>query len=98
MAAISRASERKVRELPRRSNSRSCRTRSSLGCSSSGISPISSRNIVPRLASSKRPMRCEIAPVNAPFSCPNSSLSSSPVGIAAQFSFTKALDLRELRL
>src|SRR5260370_1310736 len=32
-----------------------------------------------------------MAPVNAPFSWPKSSLSSKPVGIAAQFSFTKAL-------
>jgi hypothetical protein len=36
--------------------------------------------------------------VNAPFSWPKSSLSSKPVGIAAQFSFTNACDLRELRL
>ena len=27
--------------------------------------------------------------MNAPFSCPNSSLSSSPAGIAAQFTFNK---------
>jgi hypothetical protein len=38
-----------------------------------------------------------MAPVNAPFSCPNSSLSSSPVGIAAQLSFTKVRSLRRLR-
>ena len=41
-----------------------------------------------RCASSKRPIRCAIAPVNAPFSWPNSSLSSRPVGIAAQFNLT----------
>ena len=29
---------------------------------------------------------------------PNNSLSSKPVGMAAQFSFTKAFDLRELKL
>ncbi len=39
-----------------------------------------------------------MAPVNAPFSWPNSSLSSKPVGMAAQFNFTKAFDFRELRL
>jgi len=39
---------------------------------------------VPRCASSKRPTRWAIAPVNAPRSCPNSSLSSNPVGIAAR--------------
>ena len=32
--------------------------------------------------------RCAIAPVNAPLSWPNSSLSSRPVGMAAQFSLT----------
>ena len=30
-----------------------------------------------------------MAPVNAPFSWPKSSLSSSPAGMAAQFSLTK---------
>ena len=42
---------------PTRSNSRSWSTRSSFTCTSSGISPISSRKIVPPSASSKRPMR-----------------------------------------
>src|SRR5207302_1579674 len=55
------------------------------------------RNIVPLSATSKRPMRCAIAPVNAPFSCPKSSLSSKPVGIAAQFSFTKGFERRGLK-
>ena len=87
---MSRASVRSVRVLPSRSNSRSCSTRSSFGCSSSGISPTSSRNTVPWLASSKRPMRWLMAPVKAPLSWPNSSLSSRPVGIAAQLSFTNA--------
>ena len=32
---------------------------------------------MPPSASSNRPSFCLIAPVNAPFSCPNSSLSSS---------------------
>ena len=36
-----------VRVPPSRSNSRSCKTRRSFGCSSRGISPISSRNTVP---------------------------------------------------
>jgi len=39
-----------------------------------------------------------MAPVNAPFSWPNISLSSRPVGMAAQFSLTNPPDLRELRL
>ena len=37
-----------------------------------------------------------VAPVNAPFSCPNSSLSKSSSGMAAQFSLTKAFSLRGL--
>src|SRR5882672_3347304 len=67
-------------------------TRSSFGCSSSGASPISSRKMVPWLASSKRPIRWATAPVNDPFSCPNSSLSSRPVGIAAQLHLTNACE------
>ena len=46
--------------------------------------PISSRKIVPPLASSKRPNLRRSAPVKAPFSCPNSSDSASVSGIAAQ--------------
>src|SRR6266700_3290995 len=44
-----------------------------------------------------RPIFWLTAPVNAPFSWPNSSLSSRPVGIAAQFSLTSVLSLRRLR-
>ena len=62
------------------------------------MSPISSRNSVPWFASSKRPTFCAIAPVNAPFSWPNSSLSSSPVGMAAQFSLTNVRAFRGLRV
>src|SRR6187397_2044904 len=48
-----------VSVLPRRSNSRSCRTRSSFTCVDRLMSPISSRNSVPPSASSKRPfLRC----------------------------------------
>ena len=65
---------------------------------SGGMSPISSRNSVPWSASSKRPIFCAIAPVNAPFSWPNSSLSSSPVGMAAQFTFTNGCWLRAAAL
>jgi hypothetical protein len=39
-----------------------------------GISPISSRKIVPPSASSNRPRRAAIAPVKAPFSWPKISL------------------------
>ena len=55
MAATRRTSTLIVLVPPTRSNSRSCRTRSSLTCISIGISPISSRNSVPPSASSKRP-------------------------------------------
>ena len=73
---------------PTRWNSPSCRTRSSLACDASCRSPTSSRKIVPPSASSNLPRRSAAAPVNAPFSWPNSSLSISSVGIAAQFTFT----------
>src|SRR5437660_928325 len=45
----------------------------SLGCSSGARSPISSRKMVPRSASSNSPWRRSFASVKAPFSCPNSS-------------------------
>ena len=64
---------------------RSWSTRSSLACVASGMSPISSRNSVPPLAAAKRPSRRRSAPVNAPFSWPNSSDSSRVSGTAAQF-------------
>jgi hypothetical protein len=43
---------------------------------------------VPWCASSKRPIFCDSAPVNAPRSWPNHSLSSSPAGEAAQLTVT----------
>src|SRR6266850_1301706 len=46
--------------------------------------PIPSRKIVPPSADSNRPRRLWSAPVNAPFSCPNSSEASNEGGIAAQ--------------
>ncbi|EWS57560.1 hypothetical protein Y694_04456 [Methylibium sp. T29-B] len=51
---------------------------------------------MPPSARSKRPARDWCAPVNAPFSTPNSSLSSSSAGKAAQFSATKACAARGL--
>ena len=48
-----------------RRTSRASSTRSSLGCSGSGSSPISSRNSVPPSASSNAPARARSAPVNA---------------------------------
>src|ERR1019366_1406314 len=54
------------------------KTRSSFGCKAIEISPISSRNSVPLSASSSRPIFLLTAPVKAPFSLPNNSLSSNP--------------------
>ena len=62
---------------PTRSTTWSCRKRSILACSASGRSPISSRNRVPPLAASILPTTWRTAPVKAPRSWPNSSLSSS---------------------
>ena len=98
VAATSRTSTLIVFVPPRRSNSCSCSTRSSFGCSSSGMSPTSSRNSVPWWASSKRPTFCAMAPVKAPFSWPNSSLSSRPVGMAAQLSLTKVRPRRRAQV
>ncbi|CSB47552.1 Uncharacterised protein [Vibrio cholerae] len=55
----------------------------------SGISPISSKNRVPPLATRNSPSRLFFAPVNAPEVCPNSSLSSSSGAIAPQLIGTK---------
>src|SRR5271167_4162172 len=88
VAAITRALSLSVSTLPTRLNSRSCSTRNSLGCSSTGRSPISSRKIVPVSAISNLPARRSEAPVNDPRSCPNSSLSSRPCGIAEQLTAT----------
>ncbi len=84
-----------VRVPPSRSNSCSCSTRRILACVFGLMSPISSRNSVPPSACSKRPMRCLSAPVNAPFSWPNSSDSSRFSCSAAQLTLTK---LREARV
>jgi hypothetical protein len=73
---------------PTRSISRSCRTRRSLACIASGMSPTSSRKSVPPLARSNFPRRCLVAPVKAPASWPKSSLSMSSLGSAAQLSFS----------
>jgi hypothetical protein len=67
-----------------------------LVCSASGISPISSRNSVPLSAASKRPTFLSVAPVNAPFSWPNSSLSISVSVSAAQLTATHGPAARRL--
>ena len=60
-------------------------------------SPISSRKSVPPSASSKRPTFTPVAPVKAPFSWPNSSLSMSVGGRAAQLTLTRGPCRRGLR-
>ena len=72
------------------------KTRRSFAWVSAGSSPISSRKIVPPSASSNRPVRRAIAPVNAPFSWPKSSLSTSPAGSAAQLILISGLSRRWL--
>jgi hypothetical protein len=74
---------------PTRWNDLSWRTRSSLPWVAGVSSPISSRNTVPPSPSSNLPIARADAPVKAPRSCPNSSLSSSVSGIAAQLIATK---------
>ena len=84
VAATTRTSIGIDSDPPTRSNFRSWSTRNNLTCMDSGTSPISSKKRVPPLAISNRPLRCAAAPVNDPFSWPNSSLSSSDSGNAAQ--------------
>ena len=76
---------------PTRRNSFCSSTRRSLVWMAGGISPISSRKMVPWWASSKSPRRESMAPVKAPFSWPKSSLSSTVGESAATFTAMKAL-------
>ena len=91
VAARIRTSTLITERLPSRENCWSCSTCSSLACNSGGISPISSSRIVPLLQSSNLPGFACVAPVNAPGSYPNSSLSRRSPGTAAQ------LTLRNVR-
>ena len=60
------------------------------------VSPISSNKMVPPLAISNKPALFATAPVNDPFICPNSSLSSKVSGTALQLTATKGIGLRAL--
>src|SRR6267154_2316010 len=71
------------------------KTRNSLACKRGDISPISSRNSVPSPEHSNLPFLVPTAPVKAPFSWPNSSLSSKVSGMAAQLMATKGLSGRK---
>jgi len=61
-----------------------------------GMSAISSRKTVPPSAASSLPILRAYAPVKAPFSWPNSSLSSRPSGMPAQLMATNGLSARRL--
>ena len=98
MALIILTSTVRVSAPPRRSNFCSCKTRRSFDCVLRLMSPISSRNIVPLFASSNLANLLSVAPVNAPFSCPKSSLSINVSGTAAQFIIMRGSFLRLLRL
>ena len=74
----------------------SCSTLSTLAWAFRLMSPISSRKIVPPLASSNFPFFCLIAEVKEPFSCPNNSLSINSEGIAAQLTSINAFSRRLL--
>ena len=96
VAASTRTSTDTVRLPPTGVTTCSCSVRSSLACADSAMSPISSRKIVP-LSGVLEAVPCRFrlsAPVNAPFSWPNSSLSISSEGIAAQFTATNGASLR----
>jgi hypothetical protein len=97
VAATMRTSTRRSCVAPTGRISPSCSTRSSLLWRDSGISVTSSRNSVPPSAISKSPFFSSCAPVNAPFLCPNSSLSSRFSGTAAQLAATKSLSRRRER-
>ena len=69
-------------------------TRSSLACSGGDMSADLIQEDGAVVGPSKRPIRCAAAPVKAPFSWPNSSLSSRVSGIAAQLTLTSGPDAR----
>jgi len=68
-----------------------CSTRRRATCVSPGSSPTSSRKMVRLSASSNRPTRRPVAPVNAHFSC-RTTPRRHETGIAAQFTLTNACD------
>ena len=94
MAATKRTSIGSGLSAPTRRTLRSSMTRRSLTCVVIGMSPTSSRKTVPPLADSSRPALADCAPVNEPFSCPNSSLSSSVSVSAAQLSRKNGIEAR----
>ena len=98
VAAMKRTSLVSVSFEPTREKVRSWRKRSSFTCTGIERSPISSRKSVPPFAASARPIRRSRASVNAPFSWPKSSDSTSASGSAAQLRTTNGRSLRCDRL
>lgn len=94
VADSTRTSTDRARSPPTLRTSPRSITRSSLGCRARSRSPISSMSNVPPLACSNTPRRVAMAPVNAPRSCPNSSLSSRFAGTAVQSNTTKGPSAR----
>ena len=78
---MTRNAVRRACALPTGVTSCCSSTRSSLTCTAGGMSPASSKNTVAPSASSNNPCRDPSAPVNAPRTWPNSSLSTS-VGLS----------------
>ncbi len=74
----------------------SCKARNSFACNAIGISPISSSNKLPPLASCNRPLRDFLAPVNEPAEWPKNSLSNNSCGIPAQLTAKKGPSARSL--
>src|SRR6267378_178642 len=91
-----RTSVRMIRFPPTRWISFASMARSSLAWASGPRSPTSSRKRVPWCASSNRPILVCVAPVKAPRSWPNISLSTRSRGIAAQFTRTNGFSRRGL--
>ena len=96
LAANTRTSTLSVRVPPTRSNFFSCKMRRILAWVFRLMSPISSKKMVPLSATSNLPRFLVVAPVKAPFSWPNSSLSISSSGMAAQFTSMRGLSGRSL--
>jgi hypothetical protein len=84
VAETMRTSTGRLSELPTGVTCPSWTTRRSLAWVIRLMSPISSRNRVPPWALSNFPLRSLTAPVKAPFTWPNISLSMSSAGMAAQ--------------
>jgi hypothetical protein len=70
------------------------RKRSSLGCVSRVVSPISSRKSVPPLAARMMPEKCSLAPVKEPRRWPKSCESSISFGVALQLKGRKVFSAR----